>query len=139
MKMSVFRRNHIGMIVQNFALINNRTAYENIALAARKNSDREIEKLAQRMGIADKLDSFPFERSGGECQRTAIIRALINGPDIILADEPTGALDIRNRNIIMECFRNINRSGKTVVIVTHDLSIAKQCDRIIQMSDGKIV
>ena len=139
MKMSVFRRNHIGMIVQNFALINNRTAYENIALAARKNSDREIEKLAQRMGIADKLDSFPFEMSGGECQRTAIIRALINGPDIILADEPTGALDIRNRNIIMECFRNINRSGKTVVIVTHDLSIAKQCDRIIQMSDGKIV
>lgn len=139
MKMSVFRRNHIGMIVQNFALINNRTAYENIALAARKNSDREIEKLAQRMGIADKLDSFPFEMSGGECQRTAIIRALINGPDIILADEPTGALDIRNRNIIMECFRNINRSGKTVVIVTHDLSIAKQCDRIIQMSDGKIM
>ena len=127
------------MIVQNFALINNRTAYENISLAARKNSGERIERLAERMGISDKLDSFPFEMSGGECQRTAIIRAIINDPDIILADEPTGALDTRNRNVIMKCFRDINASGKTVVIVTHDLSIAKQCGRIIQISDGKII
>ena len=127
------------MIVQNFALINNRTAYENIALAAKRGSDGTIKKLAERFGIGDKLDSFPFEMSGGECQRTAIIRALINDPDIILADEPTGALDARNRNVIMKCFRDINASGKTVVIVTHGLSIAKQCGRIIQISDGKII
>jgi putative ABC transport system ATP-binding protein len=140
--MSSFRRDHIGFIVQNFALINNRSCYENIELAIKNRSadkEKQIKRTAKRLGIYDKLDMFPFEMSGGECQRTAIARALISKPDIILADEPTGALDSNNSMNIINILREIVNSGTTVIIVTHDMTVANNCDKIYKMSDGRII
>lgn len=140
--MSVFRRKHIGFIVQNFALINNRSCYDNIRLAINDNTkdeEKRIKRISKRLGIHDKLDMFPFEMSGGECQRTAIARALISAPDIILADEPTGSLDSNNSMNIISILREIVNDGTTVILVTHDMSVANKCDRIIEMSDGRLV
>lgn len=140
--MSLFRRKHIGFIVQNFALINNRSCYENIALAVNdktKDKEKRIKAIAKRLGIHDKLDMFPFEMSGGECQRTAIARALVSEPDIILADEPTGSLDSNNSMNIINILREIVNDGTTVILVTHDMSVANKCDRMIEMSDGRLI
>ena len=142
--MSVFRKNHIGIIVQNFALINTRTAYENIYLAvsnkkSKKETKNKIHSVAKMLGIESKLECFPFEMSGGECQRVAIARALILNPDIILADEPTGALDITNSQNVINILQRIAQRGKTVIIVTHDINIARKCNRIITISDGRII
>lgn len=143
-RMAVFRRDHIGFIVQNFALINNRSAYENIKLACpsewqKNEAEKRIERIAKKLGIYDKLNNYPAEMSGGECQRTAIARALIKDPDIILADEPTGALDSKNSMTVLHILKKMVDDNKTIVIVTHDMSIARQCDNIIEMSDGRIV
>lgn len=142
-RMAVFRRDHIGFIVQNFALINNRTAFENIDLACpeewqKHEAEKNIERIAKKLGIYDKLNSYPAEMSGGECQRTAIARALIKDPDIILADEPTGALDSKNSMTVLQILKKLVANNKTIVIVTHDMSIARQCDNIIEMRDGRI-
>lgn len=140
--MSVFRRKHIGFIVQNFALINNRSCYDNIRLAINDNAkdeEKRIKRTAKRLGIQDKLDMFPFEMSGGECQRTAIARALVSKPDIILADEPTGSLDSNNSMNIISILKEIVNDGTTVILVTHDMSVANKCDRVIEMSDGRLV
>ncbi len=140
--MSSFRRNHIGFVVQNFALLNNRSCYENIEIAIKDrsaNNDKKIEKTAKKLGIYDKLDMFPFEMSGGECQRTAIARALISKPDIILADEPTGSLDTNNSMNIISILREIVNCGTTVILVTHDMAVAHNCDKIHEMSDGRLI
>lgn len=136
-----FRLRKIGFVFQFFDLIPELTAQENIILplrlAKKKNSDWQ--SIATQLHIEDKLKSYPSELSGGQQQRVAIARALINNPKLILADEPTGALDSKTAAEIMELFRELNKNGHTVIIVTHDLEIANQCDRIIEISDGKIV
>lgn len=136
-----FRLRKIGFVFQFFDLIPELTAQENIVLPLRlaKKKAPDWQSIAKQLHIEDKLKSYPSELSGGQQQRVAIARALINNPKLILADEPTGALDSKTAAEIMELFRELNKDGHTVIIVTHDLEIAKQCDRIIEISDGKIV
>lgn len=137
--MSKFRKENIGFIVQNYALINNRTAFENIGIALHQNNKEEIYNISRKLDIEHVLNKFPDEMSGGECQRTAIARAIINKPKLILADEPTGALDTKNGINVMNILRGIVDEGTTAIIVTHDNQIAKKCDKIIYMEDGIIV
>ncbi len=139
------RNEKIGIVMQDFALIEDFTAYENIALpleiANRKNIDRK-EKIFEALKIVkmeDYMNHKVREMSGGQKQRIAIARAIINEPDIIFADEPTGALDSENTDIIMQLFHLLNKKGKTVVMATHDNNIANQCKKIIEINDGKIV
>ena len=96
-------------------------------------------KKLQDLGVADLAQKKVSKLSGGEKQRVAIARALVNDPDIILADEPTGALDTKNTEMIMNIFKRLNGQGKTIIIVTHDEVVAKSCKRVITLSDGKIV
>ncbi|MBR6836361.1 MAG: ABC transporter ATP-binding protein [Oscillospiraceae bacterium] len=138
--LSKFRRDNVGIIVQNFALLNNRTAYDNIALSINKSTTKKmIYDLAEKLDIINKLDNYPYQLSGGECQRIAIARALIKNPSIILADEPTGSLDSANGQMVMNILKELTFNGATLIIATHDKSISNKCDRIIEMIDGKIV
>jgi putative ABC transport system ATP-binding protein len=120
-------------------LINNKTSYENIAIALDYPDEKRIKTIAKELGITDVLHKFPSEMSGGECQRTAIARAIINNPRLILADEPTGALDSENGAAVMNIIRKIVDKGTTAIVVTHDSQIANCCDRIIHMQDGMII
>ena len=90
-------------------------------------------------GIKNKKDNYPSELSGGQCQRVAIARGIINDPEIILADEPTGALDSKTGAQVMEMLKELNNNGKTIIIVTHDINIANKCKRIVKIEDGRIV
>ena len=121
---SKLRNKTFGFILQFFGLINDETVFENIKIP---------------LEIGDKLNYRPKELSGGQCQRVAIARALINDPDIILADEPTGALDNKTGSQVINILKQLNELGKTVIIVTHDTSIAKITNRVIELSDGFIV
>lgn len=130
---------------QYFALLNDYTIYENIELPLlkRKISKKErikiIDEYLSRFGIIDQKNKRPKEISGGQQQRAAIIRALVTNPSYILADEPTGALDKKNGESIMNIFQELKKNGKTIIIVTHDSNIADFCDRIITIQDGVIV
>lgn len=143
-QMSKFRQKGVGFVVQYFALIDDMDVYHNIALALRhsgisgKESRRRIMEAAESLGISEKLKSFPDELSGGQKQRVAIARAIVKDSDMIAADEPTGALDSQTAEELMKVFRDINEKGKTMLIVTHDMEIAKKCDRIIEISDGQL-
>lgn len=136
------RKTEIGFVMQDYALVNHQTAEFNIELPmilnniVRKQRKARVEELAEKVGILSLLGSRVIDLSGGEKQRTAIARALVNDPDIILADEPTGALDVQTSSQIMDLFEKINREGKTVVIVTHDMNIAERCKRIVKIQDG---
>ena len=144
--LSKFRREKIGFIFQLHYLIPNLTAKENvlIPLLSTKNnlskSDEEkAEELLKNIGLEEKIDQIPTKMSGGQRQRVAIARALINDPKIILADEPTGALDTKTSDVILELLKDLhNKSNVTLIIVTHDPEVAKQADRIITVRDGKI-
>jgi len=145
-KMSKFRRYNVGFVVQHFALINEYSVYNNIALPVRytKHSEAEvkakIEELAEKLEIADKLKKKPTQLSGGQAQRVAIARALIHNPKMILADEPTGALDEATGKSIMEIFTQINKeNGTTLSVVTHDKGVADYCGRTVVMKDGNII
>ena len=139
------RKEKIGYVFQHFALMDYYTAYENIELpllaanVKRKERKRIILKQMEHLGILSEKDKLPGKMSGGQQQRVAIARALVTNADIILADEPTGALDQKTGHEVLELLKEINKSGKTVIIVTHDEGIAKMTDRIITISDGRII
>ena len=104
-----------------------------------KDYKEKIAKALEAVGLSSRVNSKCSQLSGGQKQRVAIARALINEPSILLADEPTGALDTKTSAEIMELFKTLNESGRTVVIVTHDMNVAEQCGRVIEISDGEIV
>ncbi len=138
-----YRAKNIGFVKQDFALIEDYSALDNVMLPLYPIKAKEKKKKAlaalEKMGIKGLAEKEARTLSGGEKQRVAIARAIVNEPSIILADEPTGSLDSKTAADIMNVFKQLNAEGKTVVIVTHDTGIAKQCSRIIEISDGKIV
>lgn len=137
-----YRCENVGIVFQNFKLIEELNVRENIimpVLIARKKVDEDYYKaLVEMLGLSERQSHLPSELSGGQKQRVAIARALINKPELLLADEPTGNLDKKNSEEIMQIFLGIHKKGKTIVLVTHDREIAEQCQRQIEMSDGKI-
>lgn len=145
-KLSLFRRQTIGFVFQFFYLqpfLKLRRNLEVSGMFARIKSReraRRVEELAEKVGLSDRLNHYPKELSGGQMQRAAIARALLNNPRVILADEPTGNLDSKNGEQIIALFESIRKEfGTTVIIVTHDPSIAKRADRTINLADGKLV
>lgn len=143
--MTRFRRDTIGFIVQHFALINDYNVFQNIALPLRYKHIRGSEiknrvlEIVKKLEISDKLKKRPTQLSGGQAQRVAISRALINNSKIILADEPTGALDSETGDLIMKIFESLHKEGYTIIIVTHDSNIAARCEKIVYLKDGNIV
>ena len=147
--LSLYRNQKIGFIFQSFHLLPKATALKNVEMpmqyAATYNkdlTDELIRKLAleslEKVGLGERVHHLPNELSGGQRQRVAVARALVNRPKILLADEPTGALDSRTSEEILRLFQDLNKQGVTVIIVTHDNHVAKSCRRIIRMSDGII-
>ena len=140
-----YRRENIGFVFQNFALIDHNTVLENVILplqamnVSRREAVKKADHLLDRMGIAEMKHKYPSQISGGQKQRVAIARALVADPKIILADEPTGALDADTAEEIMQIFQEIHAQGKTVVIVTHDDKIAAKTNRLIRLEKGTIV
>lgn len=139
-----FRRDEIGYVVQYFALIDDMTVFQNVAVplkykgySKKKIKDMVMNSL-EELGIADKAKSYPTELSGGQQQRVAIARAIVKEPSLILADEPTGALDEATGIEVQNIFRELNNKGKTVIIVTHDNKVAQKCDRTIRLKDGVV-
>lgn len=139
------RNEKIGLVMQDFALVDDFTALENVLLpldfAAKSQRDRRAAALnaLKSVGVENLTDKPVNKLSGGQKQRVAIARAIVNNPSIILADEPTGALDSKTATEIMGLFKKLNEKRKTVIIVTHDKNIADQCGRVIEISDGEIL
>lgn len=142
---SLIRNKEIGFVFQTFNLIKGLTAFENVetpliyAGIPKKRRKEIVEYYLEKMGIADRMNHKPNQLSGGQRQRVAIARALVNEPSIILADEPTGNLDSKTTNEIIELFHKIHSEGKTIVLVTHEQEIGKETERTIVLRDGKIV
>lgn len=144
-KIEDIRKDKIGFVFQHFALMDYYTAYENIELplliknVKRAKRKKMVNEQLEAMGIEDVKNNIPAKMSGGQRQRVAIARALISGCSVLLADEPTGALDQATGREVLSLLKDINKRGTTVIIVTHDMNIATQTDRIIEICDGKIV
>lgn len=137
-----FRREHMGLVFQQYHLIPYLTALENVMLAQYYHSipdEEEAKEALRAVGLGHRLDHIPAHLSGGEQQRVCIARALINHPQIIFADEPTGNLDQKNSKAILELFGVFHRQGRTIVMVTHDPQVAALGDRLIRLVDGKVV
>jgi putative ABC transport system ATP-binding protein len=149
-ELSQFRNQKIGFVFQSFNLLPKATALKNVEMPMQyasaynpKITDEEIRKMAletlDKMGLSSRVHHLPNELSGGQRQRVAIARALVNNPKILLADEPTGALDSKTSEEILNLFEELNHQGVTVIIVTHDNKVASRCRRILRMSDGVVI
>ncbi len=139
-RLSLYRRKHVGFIFQFYNLLPGLTAEENVALSAElSETPLSASDLIDRVGLSDRRNHYPAELSGGQQQRVAIARALCKNPDILLCDEPTGALDSKTGEEVLKLIRDFNRSfGKAVVLITHNESIAGMADRIFYFKDGRL-
>lgn len=143
-RLAGIRNKKIGFVFQSFNLLPRTTALDNVAMpliyagVSRQERNEKAEKALGQVGLSDKLKSHPNQLSSGQQQRVAIARALVNDPEIILADEPTGNLDSKSGKEIMVIFKKLNKEGKTIIMITHEVSIAKFAKRVIRLKDGKI-
>jgi ABC-type antimicrobial peptide transport system, ATPase component len=140
-----FRREELGFVFQDFNLLDTLTAYENIILPLSisgvnyKEAEKRVGEIAEKLNISDILSKYPYEMSGGQRQRTAAARAMVTNPAIILADEPTGALDSKSARMLLESLENLNKNmNATILMVTHDAFTASYCSRILFIKDGKL-
>lgn len=144
-ELSEIRAHKIGFVFQSFQLLNGETALQNVMLplsfsGVKKNLRRDIAlKALERVGLAERVDFLPTQLSGGQKQRVAIARALVNNPDIILADEPTGALDQKSGKSVMELFEKLNSEGVTIVLITHDANVGARANKLLHIVDGEIL
>ena len=142
--LAAFRRSHLGFVFQDFNLLDTFSLQDNIflplVLAGKKYPEmrQRLEPIAASLGITELLEKFPYEISGGQKQRTAIARAIITEPQLILADEPTGALDSRSAGQIMDIFGKVNSTGQTVLMVTHSIQAASRAGRVLFIKDGQV-
>ena len=138
------RNKHIGFVFQNFHLMPKLTARDNVALpllyagVPLKERRRRAEEALIAVGLEERMDFLPNQLSGGQCQRVAIARAMVGKPDILLADEPTGALDTKSGAQIMEIFRQLSDEGMTILMITHELAVAQRADKIFHILDGQL-
>lgn len=144
-RLNQFRREKLGFIFQDFNLLDTLTAYENIALALQIQGmkagviDAKIQQMANQLDITEVLNKYPYEMSGGQKQRVASARALITQPELVLADEPTGALDSRSSKYLLECFQHLNKQLQaTILMVTHDAFSASYASRVLFIKDGQL-
>ena len=138
------RNKHIGFVFQNFHLMPKLTARDNVALpllyagVPLKERRARAEEALKAVGLEERMDFLPNQLSGGQCQRVAIARAMVGNPAILLADEPTGALDTKSGAQIMDIFRQLSEGGMTILMITHELAVAKRADKIYHILDGKL-
>ncbi len=143
-EISAFRRDNLGFVFQDFNLLDNFTLKDNIFLplvlqgVTHQEMEKKLEPVAVKLGIKELLPKYPYEVSGGQKQRAAIARALITSPKLILADEPTGALDSKASDGIMELFEEINNDGQTILMVTHSTKMASNAKRVLFIKDGEV-
>lgn len=141
-ELSAFRRNNLGFVFQDFNLLDNFSLKDNIFLPLvlsgenYKEMNAKLQPIVKLLGISDLLEKFPYEVSGGQKQRAAVARALITNPKLILADEPTGALDSRSADSMLRIFSDINKNGQTILMVTHSTKAASHADRVLFIKDG---
>lgn len=141
-KLTEFHRDKIGLVFQQFHLINYLNAVENVMVAQYYHSmpdEKEALEALERVGLKDRAKHLPSQLSGGEQQRVCIARALINSPELILADEPTGNLDEANENIVLDLFRQLHKEGTSLIVVTHDPEVGEVAERIVRLEHGRIV
>ena len=145
-EMNVIRNKKIGFVFQNFNLIGRTSALKNVELpmlyarVPAEERTKRAKELLSKVGMASRANHMPNELSGGQKQRVAIARSLVNNPSIILADEPTGALDSETSAMVMDIFNDLNKNqGKTIILITHSKEIAEQCPRIVTIKDGEII
>ena len=138
------RNKHIGFVFQNFHLLPKLNARDNVALpllyadVPLKERRQRAEEALKAVGLEERMDFFPNQLSGGQCQRIAIARAMVGKPELLLADEPTGALDSKSGSQIMEIFRRLNDEGMTILMITHDAGIAERADKVYKILDGEL-
>jgi len=143
-EISAFRRNHLGYVFQDFNLLDTFSLKDNIFLPLvlsgkdYKEMESRLQPIVNKLGIKDILEKYPYEVSGGEKQRAAITRAIITNPKLVLADEPTGSLDSKSAGEILKLFSAINKSGQTIVMVTHSIIAASHASRVLFIKDGKL-
>lgn len=143
-EMAKFRRENLGFVFQDFNLLDNFTVKENILLPLVLSDEKisvmeeKLSKIAKKLSVSDLLNKYPYEISGGQKQRTAIARALIGEPKILLADEPTGALDSNSTRELLKVFKDLNQDGETILIVTHSIMAASEAKRVLFIKDGEI-
>ncbi|MGX7201122.1 peptide ABC transporter ATP-binding protein [Enterococcus plantarum] len=145
-ELSAIRNKSVGFVFQNFSLIENNTVFENVELpllyngSAYTNTKARVQEVLEKVGLVDKGNKYPKQLSGGQQQRVAIARAIVNAPNFIIADEPTGALDSKTSEEIMQLFQDLNKDeGVTIILVTHNPDMIHYCGRLIRVKDGVIV
>lgn len=146
-KRAIIRNRDIGIVLQDFALMENYTVIENVLMPLffsknagnRRVREEKAKDILSQLEMDEIMDKKVNKLSGGQKQRVAIARAMINNPKVLLADEPTGALDVKTSLEIMNVFKQLNAKGTTVIIITHDMEVANECNRVIEIRDGKIV